>query len=342
MGRISSRRVGLWLRNAAGITTPSDENSCPVNGTVKAQSPRRGGVALFTAAVLAGLQFEAVQLGQDYAHLPLVAEADAVVAPYRPGPSGSTTVRARARSLHIRTLAEARAADARQDGSAAHAAWSTLYIHADDPVFRATARDALVHHAGLSWPGGFRADFLTSLSPTVLTASRTHQVLPSVTLAQAVLESGWGRSGLTRGYHNLFGVKAGSSSKRIRLASREHIGGRFRPSQQIFRRYDSKAQSIRAHAQLLSTDRRYAHARKVWTDREEFLDAIAPRYASSPNYVRAVNEIIELYALDRWDDLIIAAVEADQRAPTLVVTADDVPELIDEPSDTGQPPPSDG
>jgi lysozyme len=247
-----------------------------------------------------------------------------------------------ARALQIQILLQARAADARHDPAAAHAAWSTLYIHADDPAFRAAARDALVHHAGQSWPGGFRADFLTSLSPTVLSASRAHQVLPSVTLAQAVLESGWGRSGLTRGYHNLFGVKAGSSSKRICLASWEYIGGRFWPSHQIFCRYDSKAQSIRAHAELLSTDRRYAHARKHWTNREDFLDAIAPRYASSPNYVRAVNEIIELYALDRWDDLIIAAVEADQRAPAPVVTADDVSEPLDEPSDTGQPPPSDG
>ena len=164
---------------------------------------------------------------------------------------------------------------------------------------------------------------------------------PSVTLAQAILESGWGRSTLTRDYHNLFGVKAGRSSQRIRLASREHMRGRLRPSRQTFRSYTSRSQSIWDHAELLGSDRRYAHARPHWTDWRPFLEAIAPRYASSPTYVQAVAEIIELYDLDRWDALIVAAVEADQRDESTPVAAD-APVPPDDTSDTGQPPPLDG
>ncbi len=210
-------------------------------------------------------------------------------------------------------------------------------MHATAPTLRDLALQALVDHASNDWPRGYRSRFLTSLSPTVLAAAREHRVLPSITLAQAILESGWGRSGLTRDYHNLFGVKAGRSSQRIRLASREHLRGRLRPSRQTFRRYDSKADSILDHAELLSTDRRYAHARKHWDDRHEYIEAIAPRYASSPTYPQAVNQLIDLYDLDRWDDLIVEAVRADETEDRPVATADARPTAPDDDSDTGQP-----
>ena len=286
-------------------------------------------------ALLAG-QHQAVQFGQANAHS---AEWFRDLVPATPsGRVSAATVRARARAHHIQLVVTARTAEDRGDTTGALTAWSTLYVQAPAHDLQLVARDALIAHASADWPQGYRSEFLTALSPMVLNASRAHGVLPSITLAQAVLESGWGRSQLTRDYHNLFGVKAGSSSQRIRVASREHMRGRLRPSHQTFRRYESKAQSIAAHAELLATDRRYAHARPHWTDRHRFLASIAPRYASSPNYPNAVNEIIDLYDLDRWDALIVAAFESDLRIDASPTTADVEIEPEEEASDTGLPP----
>jgi len=331
-------------QHAETASSVPSQKSCLVNGTAKKTSQGTRWWAIALAGLLSFLQFRAVQWGQDHAHAahpvhPILAD---LVPPHRPGPASETTVEARRRAHWIDTIARARAAESLQDGEAARQAWSRVFVHADDPQLRTLARDALIRHAEASWPEGFRSRFLTSLSPGVLEASRAHRVLPSITLAQAILESGWGRSYLTTRYHNLFGVKAGRSSQRIRLASREHVRGRYRPSRQTFRRYESKAQSIRDHAVLLSTDRRYAHARPHWSDRHRFIEAIAPRYASSPTYVEALNELIDLYELDRWDDLIVAAVAADEPDPDAVAAAEPLDPTEDDTDDTGQPPPFEG
>jgi flagellum-specific peptidoglycan hydrolase FlgJ len=310
------------------------EKPCQVNSRPKKRPQQWPLLAL--ATVLIGVQPMAVEFGQTHAH-----SADWCAELFEQAPEGAvsdTALRARARGHHIQLVASAREAQRRGDAATALDAYMQLYVLADDPGLQTVARDALVDDASRDWPSGFRSRFLTTLSPLVLNAAREHQVLPSITLAQAVLESGWGRSQLTRDYHNLFGVKAGRSSQRIRMASHEHMRGRLRPSHQTFRRYESKAHSIADHAELLSTDRRYAHARAHWTDRHRFIEAIAPRYASSPSYSSAVNNIIELYDLDRWDELIVKAVENDHQVNVPVTTADAGTEPEEEASDTGLPP----
>ena len=310
---------------------------------------------LVRSAVLLGLaaaQTPAVELGQRMAHdasdvpalRPLVDQIHTLVPTPTKGPTSRAALEAQARGHHVALFLQADEALADGDMARAEALYTRLFVHSNSWRMRSQARDGLVQIAADQWPPGFRSTFLTSLSPAVLTAARAHRVPPSVTLAQAILESGWGRSGLTREYHNLFGVKAGRSTQKIRLASHEHMRGRLRPSRQTFRRYASKAQSVWDHAELLGSDRRYAHARGHWTDWRAFLEAIAPRYASSPTYVAAVSKIVELYDLDRWDNLIVQAVEADERAVEATVTADlgPVDPPTDDAIDTGAPSPTEG
>lgn len=266
-----------------------------------------------------------------------VAEVDSVRHVLAPpgGPASAPAVRARARGLQVARLARARAVLA-HNPEAGLVRMRRIYAQSADKDVRKAALDAMVQGAKDRWPEGFRGEFLASLLPAVLTAAREHKVPPSVTLAQAVLESGWGRSGLARLAHNLFGVKAGSSPNRIRLASREHIRGRLRPRHRTFRTYESVDESIWHHARLLSEDRRYAHARDVWTDWPEFLARIAPRYASSPRYPHLVSEIVEIYALDRWDGMIADAAERDA---SVDLPGPAVAEAGDTGRDTGSPAP---
>ncbi len=275
-------------------------------------------VNVVVAAILGLLVALSPRVGQRTAASPTSLPATLVhtlVASTTPVPAVPPTddaVQLGARRLAIRSVARLRSAP---DAASELAHGRYLYVHAVDPDLQELGLQVIVEHAAAGWPQGFRGRFLSGLTESVIRSAREHRVLPSVTLAQAILESGWGRSGLAANHHNLFGVKAGASDSRVRLDTREHSRGRLRPSRRSFRRYDSHAESIAHHARLLGEDRRYRRARAHWTDWREFLTAIAPRYASSPTYVDAVAEIVELYDLDRWDALIVdAAREDDARA----------------------------
>ena len=223
---------------------------------------------------------------------------------------GTAHVGVRARGLQVRAVAALREAAALAPEEAEPLAY-TLWVHGQRPDVRDAGLDVILDSGIASFPEGFRRRFLAQIVPAVLPAARDWHVPPSITLAQAILESGWGRSGLSARHHNLFGVKAGSSDQKVRMASHEHKWGRLRASRETFRTYADKGESIAHHARLLGEDRRYAHARPVWTNGPAFLSAIAPRYASSPTYVDKVSEIVDCYELDRWDALVAAAAARD-------------------------------
>ena len=83
--------------------------------------------------------------------------------------------------------------------------------------------------------------FLSKIKDGCL-ASWEHGILPSVSAAQAILESGWGESLLAQyPNHNLFGIKASSDwkGKRVDLPTQEYIDGKFVTVEATFRKYDS-------------------------------------------------------------------------------------------------------
>ena len=155
------------------------------------------------------------------------------------------------------------------------------------------------------WPSGYRGDFLHAIAPAALVSARKNKIPPSIILAQAILESGWGRSGLSQKYNNLFGIKGYKGTKRVALDTWERLDGVKVDSRAEFRVFDSWEHSISYHGYLLGVDRRYARARRKVHDWRLFLAALAPRYASSNRYVDTATSIVEKYHLDRWDHLIL-------------------------------------
>jgi len=248
------------------------------------------------------------------------AQLDAELRPAAPGPAGTPEqVQARARALQVAALGEARAAWAAGDEARGRALSTQLYVHAADPAVRAAALQLFLDGHFSRWPEGYRAGFLARLSPAVIEAAREHHIPPSVALAQAVIESGWGRSSLARRHHNYFGVKGGGAHNGVRLSSKEFRRGKLRGSRDTWRRYESADAAVEHHARLLGKDGRYRNARPHWTDWRAFLDAIAPRYASSPTYARTVASVVEAYDLHELDALIVGAVHHDE----LVIAAAD-------------------
>ena len=175
---------------------------------------------------------------------------------------------------------------------------------ARDPQMRAAAAKHLERMASLSWPNDHRRSFLTSIAQPALESARKHQIPPSIILAQAVLESGWGRSALARKHHNLFGVKATGTGAHTDYPTLEFGPKGVHIVRAKFRTFSSPDQSIDHHGKLLGSDRRYTASMAHASDWRNFVTELAPVYASDPHYAKRVTQLIEHYQLDRWDTLV--------------------------------------
>jgi hypothetical protein len=189
-----------------------------------------------------------------------------------------------------------------------------VFRDAGDPEIRHQAGLTLLELAVNDWPRGYRQDFLTSILPAALESAHQHRLPPSVVLAQAIQESGWGRSQLAKHHQNLFGIKAGSHPDAVPFPTLEVTAEGVGIKQEQFRRFDSAGESIQAHGALLSTDPRYQTARQHGQNWRPFLKEIAPIYASDPMYAARITQLIRQYKLDSWDGII------GPKAPTLVNT----------------------
>ena len=122
----------------------------------------------------------------------------------------------------------------------------------------------------------------------------------SVTLAQAIIESGWGESHMGDAW-NFFGIKAKSDEPFIVVRTREVVGGKDVFVNAKFRRFASMAECFREHGRFLRDNPRYAPAFKT-TDAESFARAIhAAGYATDPHYSDALIGIIRDNDLTQYD-----------------------------------------
>jgi flagellar protein FlgJ len=134
------------------------------------------------------------------------------------------------------------------------------------------------------------AQFVTALLPEAKAAAETLGVEPRLLLAQAALETGWGRAMPQRGEgsaHNLFGIKAGASwsGEAVEHWTLEHEGGVTAPQREQFRAYGSTAESFADYVGLIGNARRYAAALEHAADPEGYARAVTEAgYATDPSY----------------------------------------------------------
>ncbi len=120
----------------------------------------------------------------------------------------------------------------------------------------------------------------------------------SVTIAQAILESGWGKS--APGY-NLFGLKGEGPAGSTLRAVIEYRGGVRGRRTAHFRAYEDFSQAMRDHGRILGEAERYAHARTVSHDLVAYARALTGTYASDPRYGSKLLELIRVRKLDQYD-----------------------------------------
>jgi len=151
------------------------------------------------------------------------------------------------------------------------------------------------------------AEFINTVGAAAQSSRKTTGVPASVTVAQAILESDWGRSRLARTGNNLFGIKAlGSVSGPagvVTLATWEHLDSGDVIVQAPFKAYYTLEQSIDDHGRFFTRNRRYAAALSVANDARAFASAIQDAgYATDPNYARKLIALMDRYDLYQFDN----------------------------------------
>ena len=137
-----------------------------------------------------------------------------------------------------------------------------------------------------------QASFVRTLEPLAQSAGQSLGVAPDTLIAQAALETGWGRSMPTdsngRSSSNLFGVKAGDSWRgaAVQANTTEYDQGTPSTTRAAFRSYGDASQSMGDYVSLLQTSPRYAGALGAGSDVHAFANGLQRGgYATDPNYV---------------------------------------------------------
>ena len=132
-------------------------------------------------------------------------------------------------------------------------------------------------------------------------------VLASLTMAQAILESGWGDSSLSKNANNYFGIKAGSSwgGDYVEMQTKEYDGnGNAYMTTARFRKYADLKGSILDHAMLFVNNKgRYGNLLGETNYREACRKVREDGYATDPSYSQLLINIIEQNNLQQYDNV---------------------------------------
>lgn len=142
------------------------------------------------------------------------------------------------------------------------------------------------------------AGFAERLAPHAEAASAATGLPAKFLLAQAALESGWGKREIRHAdgspSHNVFGIKAGRGwdGKVAEVMTTEYIDGVAHKRVEKFRAYDSYAEAFADHARLLSSSPRYREVVAA-SDANGFAEALQKAgYATDPAYARKLKGVL--------------------------------------------------
>jgi flagellum-specific peptidoglycan hydrolase FlgJ len=143
--------------------------------------------------------------------------------------------------------------------------------------------------------------FINEIVPGALAAQQQYGIPASVTIAQAIDESGWGQSELAAQDHNLFGIKGTGPAGSVIRPTQEYQNGQVVTVNAPFRVYADVAQSITDHSLLLATGSAYQQAMADRRSPDAFASDLTGVYATDPNYGANLITIMRQYNLYRYD-----------------------------------------
>ncbi|AYE38631.1 LysM peptidoglycan-binding domain-containing protein [Companilactobacillus zhachilii] len=159
--------------------------------------------------------------------------------------------------------------------------------------------------------------FIDYIGNSARKLASNNDLYASVMIAQALVESGWGTSGLASApNYNLFGIKGDYKGASVNMGTQEDDGtGSLYSISSDFRKYPSYKESLEDYVSLLrggtsGNSQMYAGTWKSNTN--SYKDAtkyLTGRYATDTTYADKLNSVIEKYNLTQFDT---AATDKDQ------------------------------
>lgn len=155
--------------------------------------------------------------------------------------------------------------------------------------------------------------FIKEVAPIAIEQAKKHkgQLFPSVTIAQAAHESGWGTSAKMVKANALYGVKVGKSAwkfgkawkgKAYKTGTTEYYDGK-NPTKIVdwFRAYDNLSDATEDYMDLLCHAQRYKAALNRSTPQESIEGIVAGNYATGPDYAKRIMATIRSHNLTQYD-----------------------------------------
>lgn len=151
--------------------------------------------------------------------------------------------------------------------------------------------------------------FIDSIAPAAKDIAAKNDLYASVMIGQAILESGYGTSTLSKApNYNLFGIKGAYNGQSVTVNTQEDDGnGNMSTISAKFRKYPSVAASLQDYANILHNGTSWAplYYQGTWKSvAPTYADATAAltgTYATDTKYNIKVNSIIERYGLTAYD-----------------------------------------
>ena len=155
-------------------------------------------------------------------------------------------------------------------------------------------------------------NFLSTIGGYARDIAKNNDLYASVMIAQAILESGWGQSGLASApNYNLFGIKGDYNGNSVRMDTLEDDGsGNYYAAKEPFRKYSNYGESLNDYASLLTGDNNpnswrykfYYGARVSATNSyQDATQHLTGRYATDTRYASKLNQLIQTYGLTQYD-----------------------------------------
>lgn len=167
-----------------------------------------------------------------------------------------------------------------------------------------------------------RSAFLAVISPIAVRQAKKHQnkIFASVCIAQAIHESGWGTSKKMANANAVFGIKVGKAAYHFGTAwdgdaYNTRTTEYYDPAKQIptkindwFRAYKDLESATEDYFDMLCHCQRYKKALNQPNPRKCIEAIIAGGYATGPEYVKAIMDLINSYDLTRYDSQDISGI----------------------------------
>ncbi len=145
-----------------------------------------------------------------------------------------------------------------------------------------------------------KSDFVQQLWPWAREAAEKLGLAPAAILAQAALETGWGRhimpSGKGDSAYNLFGIKTGRRWKgsSVNIGTLEYEQGVAVRKKDKFRAYDSFRDSFNDYVEFLQSNPRYSKALANTSDSKQYFKELQKAgYATDPRYAQKLTSVLE-------------------------------------------------